>query len=108
MKARLSAAPIPQSPVFRVVARAPGPRAAIDLANAASTALIAYVNGINQSSPDTTRLYGKLKDAESSYSSRLATQSRLERQLAKDTSRSARSKLVRAATAVGIARDRVA
>jgi capsular polysaccharide biosynthesis protein len=51
VSSRLSASPIPESPIIRVEAHAPSPRSAVALANAGSTALIDYVGRINASGP---------------------------------------------------------
>jgi hypothetical protein len=61
--ARLAAEPIPNSPVFRVVATGPTPRAAIDLANVSSEALIAYEANANTYSPESGRLLGAYRQA---------------------------------------------
>lgn len=54
--AQLSAEPIPDSPVFRVIASAPSPAAAVRLANVTSHALIAYEGAANTYSPESRRL----------------------------------------------------
>jgi uncharacterized protein involved in exopolysaccharide biosynthesis len=54
--ARLSAAPIPSSPAFRVIATGPSQRDAIHLANVTSGALIAYEAQANTYNPETKRL----------------------------------------------------
>ncbi len=48
--ARLSAEPIPNSPVFRVIATGTSARRAIDLANVAGAAVVEYVNGAGANS----------------------------------------------------------
>src|SRR5215211_5809799 len=53
---RLSASPIPESPVIVVTAKGSSERDAVELANAAKTALIAYVTRLNRSNPDSARL----------------------------------------------------
>jgi hypothetical protein len=53
---RLSASPIPESPVIVVTAKASSEPGAVDLANAAKTALIRYVTRLNRSNPDSVRL----------------------------------------------------
>jgi uncharacterized protein involved in exopolysaccharide biosynthesis len=53
--ARLSAEPIPSSPVFRVIGTGPTPKAAIDLANVTARALVAYETRSNSYNPDTKR-----------------------------------------------------
>jgi capsular polysaccharide biosynthesis protein len=59
---RLSASPIPASPVIVVKAKGSSERDAVALANAAKSALIAYVTRLNRSNPDSARL---LRDYES-------------------------------------------
>jgi uncharacterized protein involved in exopolysaccharide biosynthesis len=53
---RLSAEPIPLSPVFRVIATGPSATAAKNLANAASEAVITYVGRSNSANPQSTAL----------------------------------------------------
>lgn len=54
--AQLSAEPIPESPVFRVIASAPSAAAAVRLANVTSHAVIAYEGAANTYSPESRRL----------------------------------------------------
>src|SRR5439155_11450252 len=54
--ASLSAAPIPNSPAFRVIGTAATAATAMRLANVTSHALIAYVGTANTYNPDTSRL----------------------------------------------------
>ena len=61
---RLSAEPIPNSPAFRVIATGPTARAAMNLANVASSALIAYEARANTYSPEGHRLLAAYRDAE--------------------------------------------
>lgn len=60
---RLAAEPIPNSPVFRVIATGPSERDAIALANTASTALIAYEAKANTYSPESQRLLASYRYA---------------------------------------------
>jgi len=53
---RLSAAPLPLSPVFSVIATGPSSKAAENLANATSEAVVAYVGKSNSASPQSTAL----------------------------------------------------
>lgn len=53
---QLSAEPIPNSPVFRVIASAPSAAVAVRLANVTSHALIAYEGAANTYSPEGQRL----------------------------------------------------
>ena len=74
---RLSATPVPESPVFRVEATSRHRADAIRLANLASDALLAYITDLNQSSPDASRLYEDFKDAAKDANAHRATQRRL-------------------------------
>jgi capsular polysaccharide biosynthesis protein len=76
VRARLSAAPIPDSPVLRVVALAGSQRQAVALANAASNALLGYVAGLNPSERDAARLFRRLRAAESRFNALLAAEDR--------------------------------
>jgi uncharacterized protein involved in exopolysaccharide biosynthesis len=49
---RLSAEPIPNSPIFRVIATGPNPTSAIRLANVAGNAVVAYVTKANTTDPE--------------------------------------------------------
>lgn len=53
---RLSAAPVPQSPVFRVIATGPTASATITLANVAANAVIAYESQANSANPQAASL----------------------------------------------------
>jgi GT2 family glycosyltransferase len=53
--ARLSAEPIPNSPIFRVIATGPTARQAIGLANVASAAVVTYVNEVSANDPGSSR-----------------------------------------------------
>ncbi|HSZ05247.1 MAG TPA: hypothetical protein VK778_08595 [Solirubrobacteraceae bacterium] len=61
--ARLSAAPIPQSPAFRVIATGPTEAAAIRLANVAAASVISYVSEINSANPEATSLLREYRSA---------------------------------------------
>lgn len=61
--ARLAAEPIPSSPAFRVIATGPTGRAAIELANVSSRALIAYEARANTYSPESGRLLAAYRAA---------------------------------------------
>jgi uncharacterized protein involved in exopolysaccharide biosynthesis len=63
VRRRVSAAPIPSTPVFRVSGKGTTAGDAVLLANAASAALIVYVDRLNRSNPDATRLFGELNKA---------------------------------------------
>lgn len=59
---RLSAEPIPNSPVFRIIATGASAHAAVELANVAAGALVSYESHNNYSS-DAAELYGKYRTA---------------------------------------------
>jgi uncharacterized protein involved in exopolysaccharide biosynthesis len=61
--ARLSGAPIPTSPAFRVIATGPTQRAAVQLANVASQAVIAYEAQSNSTNPQAEALLGEYRHA---------------------------------------------
>jgi uncharacterized protein involved in exopolysaccharide biosynthesis len=60
---RLSAEPIPLSPVFRVIATGPSATAAKNLADAASEAVVAYVGRSNSANPQSSALLGEAQAA---------------------------------------------
>jgi uncharacterized protein involved in exopolysaccharide biosynthesis len=59
----VSAAPVPQTPVFRVSATAEGEAAAQRLADAASTALISYIQDLNRGGPQSALLFKRFQAA---------------------------------------------
>lgn len=63
VKDHVSATPIAKSPIFRVEATSPDPDQAVKLANASSHALVGYTAKLNQSDPDSKRLYGMYEKA---------------------------------------------
>jgi hypothetical protein len=63
VRRRVSAAPIPGTPVFRVQGDGPTAGQALRITNSTSTALIAYVNRLNRTNPDAARLFGDLNAA---------------------------------------------
>jgi len=60
---RISASPIPQSPIMRVFARGADAPHAVALANASSDALVAYTTALNRSNPDSPRLLQRFRSA---------------------------------------------
>lgn len=60
---RLSAEPIPLSPVFRVIATGPTESAAIRLANVASSAVVVYEGKSNSANPEAESLLRDYRDA---------------------------------------------
>jgi uncharacterized protein involved in exopolysaccharide biosynthesis len=63
VQSHVSATPIAESPVFRIEATAPNSGQAMTLANHASRALIQYTAKLNQSNPDSARLYAEYREA---------------------------------------------
>jgi len=61
--ARLSAEPIPNSPVFRVIATGPTESGAIQLANVTTNALIAYESKSNSANPEAASLLHEYREA---------------------------------------------
>ncbi len=60
--ARLSAAPIPEAPAFRVIATGPTEPTATALANVAASAVIAYVSQSNSTNPEAASLLKEYRD----------------------------------------------
>ena len=56
---RLSATPIPDSPIIRVIAQAPSASAAEAIANTGASVLTSYVTVTNRQNPDASRLFGE-------------------------------------------------
>jgi uncharacterized protein involved in exopolysaccharide biosynthesis len=108
-RAQLSAAPIPDSPVFRVSASAGSGRRAVAVANAASTALLDYVVSLNRSDREAARLFRRLRAAELRFNAQEAEKERLEEAFAASESPSEAERLVvaEARAAAGVAHDRV-
>jgi uncharacterized protein involved in exopolysaccharide biosynthesis len=77
--ARVSATPIPESPVIRLSATGTNAGGAIRLANLASSALVAFTTELNRSNPDTSRLLGRFTDASRDVVGQRAELSRLRR-----------------------------
>ena len=71
---RISATPIPESPVFRVQAEGPSKQEAIDLANASSTQLIRYITDLNRNNPDSKRLFASFREASTLLTQRISQQ----------------------------------
>jgi uncharacterized protein involved in exopolysaccharide biosynthesis len=61
--ARLSAAPIPVSPAFRVIATGPTSASAIALANVTASAVTTYESQSNSANPETASLLGEYRKA---------------------------------------------
>jgi uncharacterized protein involved in exopolysaccharide biosynthesis len=59
---RISASPIPQSPVMRVFGRGADAAHAVAVSNAASDALVAYTTGLNRTNPDGPRLLRRFRE----------------------------------------------
>ena len=74
---RLSATPIPDSPIIRVIAHAPSGSAAEAIANAGAGALTSYVTAANRQNPDAGRLFNE-------YQSLASQKAQNDLQLAKD------------------------
>jgi capsular polysaccharide biosynthesis protein len=70
--ARVSATPVPESPVIRVLAAGSTEGQAVTLANAAGDGLVAFTTQLNRSNPDAARMLGQFR-ATSSQVVRLRT-----------------------------------
>jgi uncharacterized protein involved in exopolysaccharide biosynthesis len=77
--ARVSASPIPESPVIRLSATGTNAGGAIRLANLASSALVAFTTELNRSNPDTSRLLARFTTASRDVVEQRAELSRLRR-----------------------------
>jgi hypothetical protein len=60
--ARLSATPVQDTPIIRVIGTAPSASAAQSVANAGAQQLISYVTTTNRENPDASRLYAQYQD----------------------------------------------
>lgn len=60
---RISASPVPESPLFRVFGTGSSPEQAVATANAASQALRRYVTDVNVRNPDATRIFARFRAA---------------------------------------------
>ena len=87
--ARTSATPVPQSPVINVFATGDSPARAIDLANAMSRQLVAYVTTLGRSDARGKALLRQYRRAARQYQIALAAQGRAQR--AYDQARTARN-----------------
>jgi polysaccharide biosynthesis transport protein len=74
---RLSATPIEDSPIIRVIATGPSASAAEALANAGASALTTYITAANRQDPDAGRLFGQ-------YQGIAGQKAQNDQQLAKD------------------------
>lgn len=61
--ARLSSEPVPQAPAFRVIATGPTQHAAVELANVAANAVIAYEGQSNSANPEAESLLSEYRAA---------------------------------------------
>jgi uncharacterized protein involved in exopolysaccharide biosynthesis len=61
--ARVSATPVPQSPVIRVIAVGSSTGQAVTLANKAGYGLVGYTTALNRSNPDADRLIREFRDS---------------------------------------------
>jgi capsular polysaccharide biosynthesis protein len=101
---KLSANPVPQSPVIRVTAEAATERQAIGLANAGSAALAAYVNRQGRSNDAVQAISKEYKQAALRYRQQLDLSGRLSRQYEAEPTRERRRARDRAAAASDTAR----
>jgi uncharacterized protein involved in exopolysaccharide biosynthesis len=91
--ARVSASPIPDSPVIRLSATGTNAGGAIRLANLASAALVTYTTELNRSNPDTSRLLGRFTTASRDVVEQRAELSRLRRSYDADPTHEKRSEM---------------
>lgn len=90
--ARVSATPIPQSPVIKVFASGTTSAEAVRLANLSSDALVSYTTALNRSNPDSSRLLRRFAQASSRV---VESQTRLRRQRRSYDNHPSRAKLAR-------------
>lgn len=90
IRSRLDATPIPQSPVFRIIAVGSSPTAAISVANGTSDALVDYVKKTNESpNPESPKLLKEFRDYQVDVSRAEQALGAAKRRLeARDTTRS--------------------
>jgi uncharacterized protein involved in exopolysaccharide biosynthesis len=100
---RLSATPIPESPVFRIEATGDSERAAVALAGAASTQLVEYTTKLNRSNPDSARLLRRFQRAAVVLNRKQAARDRLRRTVGRSPSGRGREALIAAATETQLA-----
>ncbi len=67
VRSHLSSTQVPSSSIVRVDATGTSAKAAVKLANAASTSLVAFLTKFNQDNPDAARLLKILQDSELTY-----------------------------------------
>jgi hypothetical protein len=74
---RLSSAPVPQAPAFRVIATGPTQSAAVKLANVAAGAVIAYEGQSNSANPEAASLLSEYRAASIQLQGAIANVTRL-------------------------------
>ncbi len=96
VRKRLSASPIPESPIFTIKATGRTEGAAVALANAAAVSVADYARELNDRDPDTSKLLGEYKKTASTLAQREARADALRDQFEDDPSASRRAALARA------------
>jgi capsular polysaccharide biosynthesis protein len=109
VRKRLSASPVPQSPVFRVEAIGPNAAAAVALANTAANTLVTYVTDLNRATPDSGRLFVRFQHAVAEANVHKATRQRIAKAIAasKTPSSELQTALVNSNSAIDTAELRV-
>jgi len=79
--ARLSASPVPESPVFEVKATGRSAMPTVRLANAAARALVSYIEEINRRNPDARRLLSEFREAARDKAQLILERDRRDREL---------------------------
>ncbi len=105
VRSRLSASPVPESPVFRVEATGPHEADAVRLANLGSSALASYVSDLGRTDPDTSLIYEQFRAAAKDANAHRATERRVAKaiQSTKNPPSQLRDALVQSKTAVDTA-----
>lgn len=104
VQARLTATPVPQSAVIRVVAQDTTRARAVALANAGGEALIAYANELQTSNRESERLFETYQDSSLLYNRRRERVDGLERKLREERTATGERALARARSLEAAAR----
>lgn len=96
VRKRVSASPIPESPIFTLKATARNEAAAIELANRASDSVVDYARTLNDRDPDSSALLGEYKRTASTLADREARADALKDRFDENPSAELRRSLARA------------
>lgn len=96
VRRRISASPIPESPIFTVRATARNPEGAIALANATSESVVRYAREFNDRDPDSSALLAEYKETSNTLAQRQARLDELRSRFGDDVTGAERRSLARA------------